>query len=70
VSKRIEDYALLGHARYGCRRLTPPDSNAGLLAEEYKTGAGRTIRNFPQALSHLALINPDLGLCDPIGRGG
>src|SRR5437016_10882206 len=32
-------------------------NDVGLLAEEYDTGAGRMVGNFPQAFSHVALIN-------------
>jgi GH15 family glucan-1,4-alpha-glucosidase len=29
----------------------------GLLAEEYDPAAGRLVGNFPQAFSHIALVN-------------
>jgi GH15 family glucan-1,4-alpha-glucosidase len=32
-------------------------NDVGLLAEEYDTRAGRMVGNFPQAFSHVALIN-------------
>jgi GH15 family glucan-1,4-alpha-glucosidase len=32
-------------------------NDVGLLAEEYDTGAKRLVGNFPQALSHIALVN-------------
>jgi GH15 family glucan-1,4-alpha-glucosidase len=33
-------------------------------------GAGRMLGNFPQALSHLAVINTALALCGPIHQRG
>ena len=32
-------------------------NDVGLLAEEYDTGAKRLVGNFPQALSHISLVN-------------
>ena len=37
-------------------RLTGLANDVGLLAEEYDTKAGRMVGNFPQALSHMALV--------------
>ncbi|MGA9341755.1 MAG: glycoside hydrolase family 15 protein [Rhodanobacteraceae bacterium] len=37
-------------------------NDVGLLAEEYDPAAGRMLGNFPQALSHIALINTALNL--------
>ncbi len=38
-------------------RLLGLRNDLGLLAEEYDTGAKRLVGNFPQAFSHIALIN-------------
>ncbi|WP_119300884.1 glycoside hydrolase family 15 protein [Dongia deserti] len=43
-------------------RLLALRNDVGLLAEEYDTGARRQIGNFPQAFSHVALINSALNL--------
>ena len=32
-------------------------NDVGLLAEEFDVQAGRQVGNFPQALSHLGLVN-------------
>jgi GH15 family glucan-1,4-alpha-glucosidase len=46
-------------------------NDVGLLSEEYHAGLRRQLGNFPQALSHLALINTALGLSGPVlQRGG
>jgi GH15 family glucan-1,4-alpha-glucosidase len=38
-------------------------NDVGLLAEEYDPRAGRLVGNFPQAFSHIALVNSALTLC-------
>ena len=46
-------------------------NDVGLLSEEWDTRGGRMLGNFPQALSHLALVNTRSGLCGPVlQRGG
>jgi GH15 family glucan-1,4-alpha-glucosidase len=40
-------------------------NDVGLLAEEYDTGARRLVGNFPQALSHIALVNAAFNLGGP-----
>ena len=46
-------------------------NDVGLLSEEYHPGLRRLTGNFPQALSHLALVNTALGLSGPVlQRGG
>jgi GH15 family glucan-1,4-alpha-glucosidase len=53
-------YVLLGRiadARRIFDRILHIRNDVGLLAEEYDTSAGRMVGNFPQAFSHVALIN-------------
>jgi GH15 family glucan-1,4-alpha-glucosidase len=53
-------YMLLGRvdaARALCERLLKLRNDVGLLAEEYDTRAGRLVGNFPQAFSHVAIVN-------------
>ena len=44
-------------ARQLFERLLGLRNDVGLLAEEYDTGAKRLVGNFPQAFSHIALVN-------------
>ena len=44
-------------ARESYERLLDLRNDVGLLAEEYDTRYGRMVGNFPQAYSHIALIN-------------
>jgi GH15 family glucan-1,4-alpha-glucosidase len=58
-------------ARKTFDRVLSVRNDLGLLAEEYNVKAHHLSGNFPQALSHLALVQTALGLCGPvIGRGG
>jgi GH15 family glucan-1,4-alpha-glucosidase len=53
-------YALVGRtadARQLFERLLSLRNDVGLLAEEYDGRAGRLVGNFPQAFSHVALVN-------------
>jgi GH15 family glucan-1,4-alpha-glucosidase len=46
-------------------------NDVGLLSEEYHPGLRQLMGNFPQALSHLAVVNTALGLSGPVlQRGG
>lgn len=46
------------------RRLLALSNDVGLLAEEYDPTTQRLVGNFPQAFSHLALINTAFNLTD------
>ena len=55
-----DNYALAGRrdeARTTFERLLALRNDVGLLAEEYDVAARRQVGNFPQAFSHLPLIN-------------
>jgi GH15 family glucan-1,4-alpha-glucosidase len=45
-------------------RVVAIANDLGLVAEEYDPGARRQTGNFPQALTHIALINTAHNLCD------
>ncbi|MBS2032764.1 MAG: glycoside hydrolase family 15 protein [Deltaproteobacteria bacterium] len=49
-------------ARELFERLLSLRNDVGLLAEEYDSRAGRQVGNFPQAFSHLALVNTAFNL--------
>jgi GH15 family glucan-1,4-alpha-glucosidase len=56
----VDTYVQLGRvddARRLFERLLSITNDVGLLAEEYDPGSKRQVGNFPQAFSHLALIN-------------
>ena len=46
-------------------RLLGLRNDVGLLAEEYDVGKARLVGNFPQAFSHIALINTAHNLARP-----
>jgi GH15 family glucan-1,4-alpha-glucosidase len=55
-----DNYVLLGRhddARRLFERLLALRNDLGLLAEEYDPRAGRLVGNFPQAFSHISLVN-------------
>ena len=45
-------------------RVVSLANDVGLLAEEYDTNAKRLVGNFPQALSHISLLNAAFCLAD------
>jgi GH15 family glucan-1,4-alpha-glucosidase len=49
-------------ARALFERLVGLRNDVGLLAEEYDPGARRFLGNFPQAFSHIALVNTAMNL--------
>jgi GH15 family glucan-1,4-alpha-glucosidase len=55
-----DNYMLLGRhelARQTFERLVGLCNDVGLLAEEYDVARGRLVGNFPQAFSHVGLVN-------------
>jgi GH15 family glucan-1,4-alpha-glucosidase len=62
-----DNYALVGRtddARRLFRRLLDLRNDVGLLAEEYDPAAGRQMGNFPQAFSHVPLVNTAMHLAE------
>jgi GH15 family glucan-1,4-alpha-glucosidase len=63
----VDNYILLGRmteAREMFDRLVALCNDVGLLAEEYDPRAKRMLGNFPQAFSHVALVNSAFALMD------
>ncbi len=61
----------IGQAQILFDRVVGIANDLGLLAEEYDSGVGRQTGNFPQALTHIALINTAHNLSDakkPAGK--
>ena len=53
-------------ARTSFERILALANDLGLLLEEYNVDGRHLAGNFPQALSHLSLINSALGFSGPI----
>jgi GH15 family glucan-1,4-alpha-glucosidase len=67
-----DNYTLQGRveeARALLDRLLALRNDIGLLAEEYDTVAGRQVGNFPQAFSHVQLVNTSVTLASATGSG-
>lgn len=61
----------VGEAREALERVLSVRNEVGLLSEEYDVRGRHLSGNFPQALSHLALVTSALGLSGPVlQRGG
>jgi GH15 family glucan-1,4-alpha-glucosidase len=56
-------------ARELFERLMGLANDVGLLAEEYDPVGGRLLGNFPQAFSHIGLVNTALALFGDEGAG-
>jgi GH15 family glucan-1,4-alpha-glucosidase len=68
----VDAYMLLGRhddAKQLFERLLAVRNDLGLLSEEYDPTSGRQVGNFPQAFSHLALINTATNIERSSGRG-
>ncbi|WP_433696084.1 glycoside hydrolase family 15 protein [Paraburkholderia phenoliruptrix] len=58
-------------AREQFERVLTVANDLGLFSEQYDTQHRQMAGNFPQALTHLAVVNTALGLCGPtLQRGG
>ena len=68
-----DNYALLGRhddARALFERLLALRNDLGLLAEQYDPRGGRQLGNFPQAFSHVGLVDTALNLARARPAGG
>jgi len=66
----VDNYALQGRteeARALFERLAGLANDVGLLSEEYDPSSRRLVGNFPQAFTHVSLINSALNLTAPQG---
>lgn len=62
-----ETYALMGRRDDACRlmeKLLALRNDVGLLSEEYDVDCGRLVGNFPQAFSHIGLVNTAMRIAD------
>jgi len=69
----VDNYILQGRdaeARKLFDRLLSRCNDLGLLAEEFDPLSGRMLGNFPQAYSHVGLINSALSLSREMGPAG
>ena len=69
----VDNLVLLGEldeAKEMFERLVALSNDLGLLSEEYDPGLGRLVGNFPQAFSHIGLINTALLLEKALAANG
>jgi len=60
-----------GEAREALERVLSVSNDVGLLSEEYNLKGHHLSGNFPQALTHIAVLNTALGFSGPLlQRGG
>lgn len=65
-----DNYAMLGRQQDAVKlfeRLLELRNDVGLLAEEYDPAKGRLLGNFPQAFSHISLVNTAYNLSRVMG---
>jgi GH15 family glucan-1,4-alpha-glucosidase len=70
LADSLEMQGRTAEARVYLERVLALRNDVGLLSEEWHVRQRRMLGNFPQALSHLALINSALRLCGPVLRRG
>jgi alpha,alpha-trehalase len=63
----ISDYGVITRARELFERLLSHRNDLGLLSEEVDPASGELLGNFPQAFSHLGLIQAAIALDMPEG---
>jgi GH15 family glucan-1,4-alpha-glucosidase len=65
-----DDFALLGRHQDALtifERLLKLRNDVGLLSEEFDSGKGRLVGNFPQAFTHVSLVNTACNLSRALG---